>query len=110
MHQNVYDEPRQDITHTNMTEEIRYDLEKLTLDNLKKSSEKPQNTILAKALEKANTAVRFDNAQDFQRARSAYREVCDLLHTVVLQTEGREDKEKLAVMVSLFQERLALHI
>lgn len=106
MHQNVYDEARGDTTHTKMIGEIGDDLEKLTLD---KNSEKPQKDILAQALKKANIAVRLDNAKDFQGARSAYREACDLLHQVVLHTKKREDKEKLGVIVSLFQERLGLH-
>ena len=56
--------------------------------------------MLSKALQKANTAVQLDNAQNFEGARLAYAEACDLLHQVLLRTAGDEDRKKLEAIVS----------
>lgn len=63
--------------------------------------EPSQKAMLSNALAKANTAVQFDNALYFWRARSAYQEACDLLHRVILQTVNDEDKKKLGDIVGL---------
>lgn len=68
--------------------------------NPSRSKQPSQKAMLSKALQKANTAVQLDNAQNFQGARSAYREACDLLHQVLLRTAGDEDKKKLEAIVS----------
>lgn len=60
-----------------------------------------QKKMLAKALEKANTAVRLDNAQNFEGARRAYAEACAVLQQVLLRTSGEEDRRKLEHIVSL---------
>lgn len=59
--------------------------------------------MLSKALQKANTAVQLDNAQNFEGARTAYYEACDLLQQVLDRTPGDEDKKKLEAIVSSFQ-------
>lgn len=62
-----------------------------------------QKAMLSKALEKANTAVRLDNAQSFEEARSAYHEACDLLQQVLERTPGDDDRKKLEDIVSTLQ-------
>ena len=59
-----------------------------------------QRTMLSKALEKANTAVQLDNAQNFEGARRAYAEACAALQQVLLRTSGEEDRRKLEAIVS----------
>ncbi len=59
-----------------------------------------QKAMLSKALQKANTAVEFDNAANFEGARSAYTEACELLQQVLQRTTGEEDRKKLEAIVS----------
>lgn len=67
-----------------------------------RASSKPpsQKAMLSRALQKANTAVQLDNAQNFVGAREAYAEACNLLHQVLLRTSGDEDQRKLEAIVS----------
>jgi hypothetical protein len=67
-----------------------------------KSSEKQpsQKAMLSKALQKANTAVLLDNAQNFNGAMEAYREACSLLGQVMSRSSGDDDKRKLEAIVS----------
>lgn len=51
--------------------------------------------MLSKALQKANTAVLLDNAQNFQSALDAYQDACKLLQNVMDKTSGADDKRKL---------------
>lgn len=60
-----------------------------------------QKAMLSRALQKANTAVQLDNAQNFEGAREAYAEACELLQQVLDRTPGDEDKRKLEAIVSL---------
>ncbi len=60
-----------------------------------------QKAMLSKALEKANTAVLLDNAQNYEGAMQAYSEACALLQQVMLRSSGDEDKRKLEAIVSL---------
>lgn len=71
-------------------------------DSSKTRSSKPpsQKTMLHRALQKANTAVQLDNAHNFEGARQAYSEACDLLQQVLQRTNGEEDKRKLEAIVS----------
>lgn len=59
-----------------------------------------QKAMLSRALQKANTAVQLDNAQNFEGARQAYAEACDLLQQVLQRTTADEDKRKLEAIVS----------
>lgn len=59
-----------------------------------------QKAMLSKALQKANTAVQLDNAQNYEGARRAYAEACAVLHQVLLRTSGEEDRRKLEAIVS----------
>lgn len=58
--------------------------------------------MLSRALQKANTAVQLDNAQNFEGAREAYAEACDLLQQVLSKTTADEDKRKLEAIVSCY--------
>lgn len=57
--------------------------------------------MLSSALQKANTAVQLDNAQNFEGAREAYAEACELLRHVLQRTSADEDKRKLDAIVRL---------
>ena len=64
------------------------------------SKQPSQKAMLSKALQKANTAVLLDNAQNFDGATQAYSEACSLLQQVMLRSAGDEDKRKLEAIVS----------
>jgi hypothetical protein len=59
-----------------------------------------QKAMLSKALQKANTAVLLDNAQNFEGAMEAYADACHLLQQVMDRSSGDEDKRKLEAIVS----------
>ncbi|KAM0347417.1 hypothetical protein ACHAPU_004938 [Fusarium lateritium] len=65
-----------------------------------------QKAMLHRALQKANTAVQLDNAQNFKGAREAYAEACDLLHQVLQKTTGDEDKRKLEAIRRTYTSRI----
>ena len=66
-----------------------------------RSSKQPsQKAMLSKALQKANTAVLLDNAQNFEGAMQAYSEACTLLQQVMLRSSGDDDRRKLEAIVS----------
>lgn len=66
-----------------------------------RSSKQPsQKAMLSKALQKANTAVLLDSAQNFEGAMQAYSEACSLLQQVMLRSSGDDDKRKLEAIVS----------
>jgi hypothetical protein len=66
-----------------------------------RSSKQPsQKAMLSKALQKANTAVLLDNAQNFEGAMQAYSEACSLLQQVMARSSGDEDRRKLEAIVS----------
>ncbi|KAM0327805.1 hypothetical protein ACHAPQ_007324 [Fusarium lateritium] len=65
-----------------------------------------QKAMLHRALQKANTAVQLDNAQNFKGAREAYAEACDLLQHVLQKTTGDEDKRKLEAIRRTYTSRI----
>jgi hypothetical protein len=66
-----------------------------------RSSKQPsQKAMLSKALQKANTAVLLDNAQNFEGAMQAYSEACALLQQVMTRSSGDDDRRKLEAIVS----------
>lgn len=69
----------------------------------KERSPKPSSSkaMLSKALQKANTAVLLDNAQNFEGAVQAYSEACTLLTQVMMRSSGNDDKRKLEAIVSI---------
>ncbi|KAJ5638441.1 hypothetical protein N7528_000831 [Penicillium herquei] len=61
---------------------------------------KTQKATLAKALEKANSAVLLDNAANFEGAMQAYIDACQLLQLVIIRSRGgEEEKAKLQEIV-----------
>ena len=58
-----------------------------------------QKVMLSKALQKANTAVQLDNAQNFEGAMEAYAEACELLQQVMSRSPGEDDRRKLDAIV-----------
>lgn len=61
----------------------------------KERTEKDKKAMLSKALQKANTAVLLDNAQNFEAALEAYSDACRLLQQVMDRSSGADDKRKL---------------
>lgn len=57
--------------------------------------------MLSRALQKANTAVLLDNAQNFEGAMEAYADACHLLQQVMRVSNREEDKQKLKDIVRL---------
>jgi hypothetical protein len=67
--------------------------------------------MLSRALQKANTAVLLDNAQNFEGATEAYEDACKLLQQVMIRSSQEEDRRKLDAIVScLISAILALYI
>ena len=64
-----------------------------------RQSRSSQKAMLSKALQKANTAVQLDNAQNFEGARVSYLEACELLQQVLQKTSSEEDRRKLEAIV-----------
>ncbi|KAG0652366.1 hypothetical protein D0Z07_1120 [Hyphodiscus hymeniophilus] len=62
--------------------------------------------MLSKALQKANTAVLLDNAQNFEGAMEAYAEACVLLQQVMLRSSGDDDKRKLEAIRNTYTTRI----
>ena len=62
-------------------------------------TDKDKKTMLSRALQKANTAVLLDNAQNFEGAIEAYGDACKLLQHVLVRSPGEEDKRKLEAIV-----------
>ncbi|CAI6340021.1 unnamed protein product [Periconia digitata] len=58
------------------------------------SRENEKNEILSRALQKANTAVLLDNAENFQGAIEAYSDSCELLQQVSFKSNVDADKKK----------------
>jgi hypothetical protein len=67
--------------------------------------EKNKKTLLSRALQKANTAVLLDNAQNFTGAFEAYESACILIQQVMIRSSAEEDRRKLDAIVGT--ERLA---
>ena len=57
--------------------------------------EKDKKQMLSRALQKANTAVLLDNAQNFEGALEAYSDACRLLQLVMDRSNGADDRRKL---------------
>lgn len=75
-------------------------------DKERKHRSPSQKTMLSKALQKANTAVLLDNAQNFEGAMEAYSEACQLLEQVMLRSAGDEDRKKLAAIRTTYTNRV----
>lgn len=66
-----------------------------------------QRAMLSRALQKANTAVQLDNAQNIEGARLAYMEACGLLQQVLQRTSGEEDRNKLEAIHRTYTARIS---
>lgn len=62
--------------------------------------------MLSKALQKANTAVLLDNAQNFEGALEAYGDACRLLQQVTDRSSGQDDKRKLEAIKVTYTNRI----
>lgn len=69
-------------------------------------TERDKKTMLSKALQKANTAVLLDNAQNYEGALEAYGDACDLLTQVMERTSGEDDKRKLDAIRVTYSNRM----
>ncbi|KAI9800396.1 MAG: hypothetical protein M1825_004166 [Sarcosagium campestre] len=65
-----------------------------------------QKAMLSKALQKANTAVLLDNAQNFEGAVDAYADACALLQQVMKKSSGDEDRRKLETIRNTYSNRV----
>ncbi|GAM85705.1 hypothetical protein ANO11243_037130 [Dothideomycetidae sp. 11243] len=74
--------------------------------NTKDKRERDKKSMLSKALEKANTAVLLDNAQNFGAALDAYNDACMLLEQVMDRTTGPEDRAKLDAIRNTYATRM----
>lgn len=70
------------------------------------SKQPSQKAMLSKALQKANTAVLLDNAQNFEGAMQAYSEACALLQQVMMRSSGDEDRRKLEAIRNTYTSRI----
>ncbi|CRK28936.1 hypothetical protein BN1708_015399 [Verticillium longisporum] len=78
-----------------------------SVHNKDKSTKSPsQKAMLSRALQRANTAVQLDNAQNFEGARQSYAEACDLLSQVLTRTTTDEDKRKLEAIRRTYTSRI----
>lgn len=68
--------------------------------------ERDKKNMLSKALEKANTAVLLDNAQNFAAALDAYNDACMLLQEVMDRTTGPDDRTKLDAIRATYATRM----
>ncbi|KAI9658308.1 MAG: hypothetical protein M1821_002441 [Bathelium mastoideum] len=68
--------------------------------------DKDKKAMLAKALQKANTAVVLDNKQNFEGAIAAYGDACRLLQNVMERSSGEEDRKKLEAIRQTYLNRI----
>ncbi|OAL01263.1 hypothetical protein IQ06DRAFT_248251 [Phaeosphaeriaceae sp. SRC1lsM3a] len=68
--------------------------------------EKDKKTMLSRALQKANTAVLLDNAQNFEGATEAYEDACKLLQQVMIRSSAEEDRRKLDAIRVTYTNRI----
>ncbi|KAI6838946.1 hypothetical protein KC342_g3752 [Hortaea werneckii] len=72
----------------------------------RESKEKDKKAMLSKALQKANTAVLLDNAQNFEGALEAYDDACRLLQQVMDRSSTEEDRKKLEAIRVTYTNRV----
>ncbi|KAK3068014.1 hypothetical protein LTR53_014745, partial [Teratosphaeriaceae sp. CCFEE 6253] len=72
----------------------------------REAREKDKKAMLSKALQKANTAVLLDNAQNFEGALEAYTDACRLLQQVMDRSSAAEDKRKLEAIKVTYSNRI----
>ncbi|GAB1725185.1 hypothetical protein NU195Hw_g6905t1 [Hortaea werneckii] len=72
----------------------------------REGKEKDKKAMLSKALQKANTAVLLDNAQNFEGALEAYDDACRLLQQVMDRSSTEEDRKKLEAIRVTYTNRV----
>ncbi|KAF9694933.1 hypothetical protein EKO04_006738 [Ascochyta lentis] len=77
-----------------------------TLPRTRERREKDKKTMLSRALQKANTAVLLDNAQNFEGAMEAYEDACKLLQQVMIRSSQDEDRRKLDAIRVTYTNRI----
>ncbi|POS83911.1 hypothetical protein EPUL_004320 [Erysiphe pulchra] len=75
--------------------------------SIRPSKHPSQKAMLSKALQKANTAVLLDNAQNFEVAKQAYSEACALLERVMSRSSGDDDRKKLEAIRNTYTSRIS---
>ncbi|PVH91349.1 hypothetical protein DM02DRAFT_664088 [Periconia macrospinosa] len=65
-----------------------------------------ENSILRRALTKANTAVLLDNAQNFEGALPNYGDACKLLYGVVTRSSQAEERQSLNSIINTYKIRI----
>ena len=68
--------------------------------------ERDKKQMLSRALQKANTAVLLDNAQNFEGALEAYGDACRLLQQVMDRSSGVDDRRKLDSIRETYTNRM----
>ncbi|KAJ4985013.1 MIT domain-containing protein [Stagonosporopsis vannaccii] len=76
------------------------------LPRARERREKDKKTMLSRALQKANTAVLLDNAQNFEGAMEAYEDACKLLQQVMIRSSQDEDRRKLDAIRVTYTNRI----
>lgn len=72
----------------------------------REKGERDKKNMLSKALQKANTAVLLDKAQNFEGALEAYGDACMLLQQVMDRSSGADDKRKLEAIRVTYLNRI----
>lgn len=89
-----------------ITSTRRDDVYQGTPPRTRERRERDKKTMLARALQKANTAVLLDNAQNFEGAVEAYEDACRLLQQVMIRSSGEEDRRKLDAIRDTYTNRI----
>ena len=69
-------------------------------------TESDKKAMLAKALQRANTAVLLDNAQNYEGALESYNDACNLLQMVMERTSAEDDRRKLDAIKLTYSNRI----
>ncbi|KAF1357854.1 hypothetical protein EJ07DRAFT_167194 [Lizonia empirigonia] len=77
-----------------------------TAPRTRERREKDKKTMLSRALQKANTAVLLDNAQNFEGAMEAYEDACKLLQQVMIRSSQDDDRRKLDAIRVTYTNRI----
>ncbi|KAK0772362.1 hypothetical protein LTR91_005883 [Friedmanniomyces endolithicus] len=107
----VTEPPREPLRRTRTSEKREQDVKPLDGSGRRgsrsrESREKDKKAMLSKALQKANTAVLLDNAQNFEGALEAYADACRLLQHVMDRSSAADDKRKLEAIKVTYTNRI----
>ncbi|KAK0283683.1 hypothetical protein LTR35_006142 [Friedmanniomyces endolithicus] len=107
----VTEPPREPLRRTRTSEKREQDVKpsdgsRRRGSRSRESREKDKKAMLSKALQKANTAVLLDNAQNFEGALEAYADACRLLQHVMDRSSAADDKRKLEAIKVTYTNRI----